>query len=595
MLSRQGETVKLKLDIDETHADQNEETAYAFSWRPTTGNLMYMMPAEGSQVSLYFPTAREEGAMTVNCIRQEGEAGGRDYRERGLSTEGKELKLYPQVMGLEGEEAKLLLEDTGGINISGKKNLQIFAGGGIRLVGRTITLSGGEEGVHLYRGRIEEKGKNREFIPTAQLHLYTCQGKERLVCLAGDTYLLGYRQEDYSGDSCRFKDDPLEEQYDWGTLNARVVGGLVIVGTVVIAVGSGAAMAGVGLKVTLCIMGATAACGSVAVGALGIQDALTGRISSMTDYVKTALNGSIIGAMTGATAFLPTQGLGLLGRGLVEFGIGAIESAVEQQIWEEDIDPREMIRYGILEVALSEALEAILDQGKMVGRSVSYADMMSPEDAKRYLDFLENGSRAGLTSQEIAALEKVDELLALNKINYQDILDLRNTGRSAGSGSSSTITDSVDIRLNSLVNEIRTDIGKEYPVGNVGAAITDIEGVTPEIKAYSKINNSISSQNINHEYSYNLGSNNRIFDTVDVNSQNIVNGPKAFNRCIDTESKILEDIAHQLGYNTFAVDESIVGNVYLITERAPCPSCEGVIAQFKEMFPNVNVEVKYIY
>ena len=96
-------------------------------------------------------------------------------------------------------------------------------------------------------------------------------------------------------------------------------------------------------------------------------------------------------------------------------------------------------------------------------------------------------------------------------------------------------------------------------------------------------------------HSYNLGSNNRIFETVDVNSQNIVNGPKAFNRCIDTESKILEDIAHQLGYNTFAVDESVVGNVYLITERAPCPSCESVIAQFKEMFPNVNVEVKYMY
>ena len=175
---------------------------------------------------------------------------------------------------------------------------------------------------------------------------------------------------------------------------------------------------------------------------------------------------------------------------------------------------------------------------------------------------------------------------------YSEDIDV---GSVSKSGSGSAIPDSVDIRLNSLVDEIRTDIGKEYPVGNVGAAITDIEGVTSEIKAYSKINNSISSPNINHEYSYNLGSNNRIFETVDVNSQNIVNGPKAFNRCIDTESKILEDIAHQLGYNTFAVDESVVGNVYLITERAPCPSCESVIAQFKEMFPNVNVEVKYMY
>ena len=153
----------------------------------------------------------------------------------------------------------------------------------------------------------------------------------------------------------------------------------------------------------------------------------------------------------------------------------------------------------------------------------------------------------------------------------------------------------ISTSLASLVDEIRIDIWKEYPMGNAGAAVTDIEGVTPEIKAYSKTNNSINSPNINHDYSYNLGSNNRIFETIDVNSPNIVNGPNAFNRCIDTESKILEDIAHQLGYNTFSVDKSIVGNVYLITERTPCPSCERVIAQFKEMFPNVSVEIKYMY
>ena len=32
--------------------------------------------------------------------------------------------------------------------------------------------------------------------------------------------------------------------------------------------------------------------------------------------------------------------------------------------------------------------------------------MMSPEDAKRYLDFLENGSREGLTGAELRGLEK---------------------------------------------------------------------------------------------------------------------------------------------------------------------------------------------
>lgn len=86
---------------------------------------------------------------------------------------------------------------------------------------------------------------------------------------------------------------------------------------------------------------------------------------------------------------------------------------------------------------------------------------------------------------------------------------------------------------------------------------------------------------------------NRIFDTKKVNSDDIINGPNAYNRAVDTEAKMLEDIAHQLGYNGKAVDKTVTGNVYLATERFSCASCTDVINQFKEMFPNVNVVVKY--
>ena len=58
----------------------------------------------------------------------------------------------------------------------------------------------------------------------------------------------------------------------------------------------------------------------------------------------------------------------------------------------------------------------------------SFADMMSPEDAKRYLDFLENGSREGLTSAELAGVEKADALLVSQKVGYEDVWDLRNVG-----------------------------------------------------------------------------------------------------------------------------------------------------------------------
>ena len=61
--------------------------------------------------------------------------------------------------------------------------------------------------------------------------------------------------------------------------------------------------------------------------------------------------------------------------------------------------------------------------------------MMSPEDAKRYLDFLENGSREGLTSAELAGVEKADALLVSQKVGYEDVWDLRNAGDVLESGS----------------------------------------------------------------------------------------------------------------------------------------------------------------
>ena len=58
----------------------------------------------------------------------------------------------------------------------------------------------------------------------------------------------------------------------------------------------------------------------------------------------------------------------------------------------------------------------------------SFADMMSPDDAAKYLDFLANGSREGLTSAELAGVEKADALLVSQKVGYEDVWDLRNAG-----------------------------------------------------------------------------------------------------------------------------------------------------------------------
>ena len=79
-----------------------------------------------------------------------------------------------------------------------------------------------------------------------------------------------------------------------------------------------------------------------------------------------------------------------------------------------------------------ETAEAVASGEKLLKESgtiyESFADMMSPDDAAKYLDFLENGSREGLTSAELAGVEKADALLVSRKVGYEDVWDLRNAG-----------------------------------------------------------------------------------------------------------------------------------------------------------------------
>ena len=86
-----------------------------------------------------------------------------------------------------------------------------------------------------------------------------------------------------------------------------------------------------------------------------------------------------------------------------------------------------------------ETAEAVASGEKLLKESgtiyESFADMMSPDDAAKYLDFLENGSKEGLTSAELAGVEKADALLVSRKVEYEDVWDLRNAGDLLESGS----------------------------------------------------------------------------------------------------------------------------------------------------------------
>ena len=79
-----------------------------------------------------------------------------------------------------------------------------------------------------------------------------------------------------------------------------------------------------------------------------------------------------------------------------------------------------------------ETAESVASGEKMLKESQtvyeSFADMMSPDDAAKYLDFLENGSKDGLTGAGLVGTEKADALLVSQKAEYQNVLDLRNVG-----------------------------------------------------------------------------------------------------------------------------------------------------------------------
>ena len=60
----------------------------------------------------------------------------------------------------------------------------------------------------------------------------------------------------------------------------------------------------------------------------------------------------------------------------------------------------------------------------------------------------------------------------------------------------------------------------------------------------------------------------------------------------DAEYKVLSAIADTL---ETSYDLQVEGNLYLYTEFQPCESCNNIVSQFREKFPNIRVEIFWDY
>ena len=77
------------------------------------------------------------------------------------------------------------------------------------------------------------------------------------------------------------------------------------------------------------------------------------------------------------------------------------------------------------------------------------------------------------------------------------------------------------------------------------------------------------------------------FHVLCVNQRNVVDGPDCWVREVDTEYKILEEMAAHLP------DTAVKGRVKLYTDLPPCASCWNVILQFLAEYPNIQMQVLF--
>ena len=82
----------------------------------------------------------------------------------------------------------------------------------------------------------------------------------------------------------------------------------------------------------------------------------------------------------------------------------------------------------VADAIVSEAVAKELMQIGGKKNITSLSELMSPEDAERYLRFQDNGSSAGLRAEELAGIQKVDDQMALGRVDYDEVLAGRNRG-----------------------------------------------------------------------------------------------------------------------------------------------------------------------
>jgi hypothetical protein len=77
----------------------------------------------------------------------------------------------------------------------------------------------------------------------------------------------------------------------------------------------------------------------------------------------------------------------------------------------------------------------------------------------------------------------------------------------------------------------------------------------------------------------------KIFTEIEVEGT----GGKAWLRTTDSEYKMLNKLASDLKATPGGKYPNVTGELKIVSENPYCASCQGIIQQFNEMFPNVKL------
>ncbi|MCW3482194.1 hemagglutinin repeat-containing protein [Neisseriaceae bacterium JH1-16] len=180
-------------------------------------------------------------------------------------------------------------------------------------------------------------------------------------------------------------------------------------------------------------------------------------------------------------------------------------------------------------------------------------------------------------------LGKVKELLSIGKLDDAKALvqDAVANGAASKGAKENISVDLSEVKgaLAQQITDLRATLSSApRRSGNMGVAQIDIPGVQPTMAASSQVNSPTAAQQA-------LGFVGQVIETFPSSIVPSKSGVM-INRASDSEAKILNNIAAQLGDRT-----STSGTINLLTEKAPCESCADVIKRFEAKYPNIKVNV----